>query len=96
VPRRIVPDELADDVATQRPSTEDGEDFEGDDGWIGNAPTRIDGGVFPPCLRTTGDECLLRSLTRGKYAHISARGPSLPFTVPPNVERYNHDPSYVK
>jgi len=27
--------------------------------------------------------------------HISARGPSLPFTVLQNVERYNHDPSYV-
>ena len=96
MPRGVVPDQLANDVATHRSSTKDGENFERDHSWIGRAPAEVSLGVFSPCVSITGGETLIRLLISGRDAHISARGPSLPFTVLPNVERYNQDPSYVK
>ena len=64
MPRRVVPDELANDVAAKWPGAEDGEDSEGDDGWIGCAQTEVGFGVFSPCWRNTDGEILLRSPTK--------------------------------
>ena len=96
MPRRVVPDQLTDDVTTQRTGTEDGKDFEGDDGRIGRAPTEVGLCVFSPCWWEIGGKSLSFPYWVVGNAHISAKGPSLPFTVLPNVERYNHEPSYVK
>jgi len=49
VSRRVILDQLADNVATQRTDAEDGEDLEGDEVWIGGAPTGVSLGVFSPC-----------------------------------------------
>ena len=35
-------------------------------------------------------------LHKVEYVDIPVRGPLLPLTVLPNVEKYNHDSSYVK
>ena len=68
VSRRVVPDELADDISTQRSGAEDGKDFEGDDDWIGCVPPEIDGGVFFPNI----NEYLSRS-RRKVRTHLSQR-----------------------
>lgn len=49
MPRRVVFDELADNITTQRSHTEDGEEFKRDDGGIGRAPAEINVCVIFPC-----------------------------------------------
>jgi hypothetical protein len=46
--RGIIPDELADNVTTQRSRPEDGEEFNRDNDWVGRAPTEINARVFFP------------------------------------------------
>ena len=50
VPRRVIINELFDNVAAQGSSAQDGQKFEGDDGGIGNAPSEIGTCVFFPCI----------------------------------------------
>jgi hypothetical protein len=50
VSRGIVVDELLEDIATHRASSEDGQDFEGDDRRVRRAPAEIGCGVLFPCL----------------------------------------------
>lgn len=47
--RRVVSNELVDDITTQGCGTEDGGDFDRDDNGIGNTPTRIHVCIISPC-----------------------------------------------
>ena len=68
MPRRIFLDELVEDVAAKWSSAKDGEYFQGDDGWVGEAPAEVSTSIFFPYR-----QCKLISTS-------SANGPSLVFT----------------
>ena len=48
MPRGVVPGELGEDVAAEGAGAEDGEDLEGDDGRVGEAPAGVGAGVLFP------------------------------------------------
>lgn len=69
-----------------------GEDFEGDDGWVGHAPASVGEGIFFPYnmfirqLKSNENKAAERREGKGDV-HSSAKGPTLVLTERPKVER---------